>query len=258
MALDTERGLHANTFAPFKLQEAGGYSSFYPDRVNRLMSYMQFGEMSLHGTVFGRWVEFEDFFSPLFDLLNVRYVLTSPEHLISGTKYRLVYMKDMAVYENTHVMPRAFAVHRHVVKSGPAQVLRYMGSGDYDMRRELVLEEEPPLEFIEGLRPPSRPPEVSIKGYWPDRVEIDAELSANGWLVLTDTHYPGWKAAVDGKEAPVLRANCNFRAVALAPGRHSVVFRYAPLSVMAAQALTILGFCLVLTGISMSSRRAAK
>jgi len=35
---------------------------------------------------------------------------------------------------------------------------------------------------------------------------------------------------VDGKEAPIFKANHFFRAVVLAPGEHVVVFKYEPLS----------------------------
>jgi uncharacterized membrane protein YfhO len=47
---------------------------------------------------------------------------------------------------------------------------------------------------------------------------------------LADSYYPGWKAYVDGKEKPILRANHFFRAVALSKGAHVVEFKYDPLS----------------------------
>ena len=47
-------------------------------------------------------------------------------------------------------------------------------------------------------------------------------------LVLTDLHYPGWRADVDGSSALVHRANALFRGVVLEPGTHEVVYRYEP------------------------------
>jgi uncharacterized membrane protein YfhO len=48
------------------------------------------------------------------------------------------------------------------------------------------------------------------------------------YLVLSDSWYPGWRAFVDGVEAPLERANLLFRAVRLDSGEHVVEFRYEP------------------------------
>jgi hypothetical protein len=48
--------------------------------------------------------------------------------------------------------------------------------------------------------------------------------------VLTDNHYPGWKAEVDGREVPVDRVDYLFRGVRVGAGAHTVEFRYEPLS----------------------------
>ena len=49
-------------------------------------------------------------------------------------------------------------------------------------------------------------------------------------LALHALYYPGWIAEIDGKPAPVLRADVLFRGVEVPPGHHRVVFRYAPFS----------------------------
>ena len=55
-------------------------------------------------------------------------------------------------------------------------------------------------------------------------------LDRGGYVVLNDPYHPWWSAAVDGAEAPVLRANVLFRAVAVPPGRHTVRFEFRPLA----------------------------
>jgi uncharacterized membrane protein YfhO len=51
---------------------------------------------------------------------------------------------------------------------------------------------------------------------------------APGYLVLSEVYYPGWRAWVDGEEAPVLRANYAFRAVAVSAGNHTVRLVFEP------------------------------
>ena len=51
-----------------------------------------------------------------------------------------------------------------------------------------------------------------------------------GVLALHALYYPGWVAEIDGKPAPVLRADVLFRGVEVPPGHHRIVFRYAPFS----------------------------
>ena len=46
--------------------------------------------------------------------------------------------------------------------------------------------------------------------------------------MLNDVWHPWWRADVDGTEAPLLRANVLFRAVAVPAGRHIVTYRFTP------------------------------
>jgi len=61
-----------------------------------------------------------------------------------------------------------------------------------------------------------------------DLLTVDVRLERPGYLVILDGFDSGWRATVGGAEAPVLRANVLFRAVALAAGRHVVEWRYRP------------------------------
>lgn len=45
-------------------------------------------------------------------------------------------------------------------------------------------------------------------------------------LTFLDSYYPGWLAFVDGKPAPILRADEQFKAIVLEPGTHRVYFAF--------------------------------
>jgi uncharacterized membrane protein YfhO len=52
------------------------------------------------------------------------------------------------------------------------------------------------------------------------------ETKENSLLVLAQSFYGPWRARVDGKPTPVLRANHGFQAVTIPAGTHEVVFHY--------------------------------
>src|SRR5581483_10010507 len=74
-----------------------------------------------------------------------------------------------------------------------------------------------------------------------NRVAMEAELSAPGYLVLTEAYVPGWTASVDGVPSDVLRANTAFRAVRVPSGKHEIELNYRPMSVTLGCAFTFTG-----------------
>jgi uncharacterized membrane protein YfhO len=62
------------------------------------------------------------------------------------------------------------------------------------------------------------------------RVSHSARLQCAGFLVLTDTWRPGWRATVDGRATPIHEAYGALRGVVVPAGPHTVEFRYRPWS----------------------------
>ena len=60
-----------------------------------------------------------------------------------------------------------------------------------------------------------------IAQYEPERVVVETDADAPSLLVLSDVHYPGWKASVDGHDVDTLLET--FRALPFEPGRPSCV-----------------------------------
>ena len=75
-----------------------------------------------------------------------------------------------------------------------------------------------------------------------------------GVVVLTDAHFPGWSATVDGQPAPLHRANLNFRAVAVPAGEHTIEMRYAPAPLRRGWGLAALGLVVCVGAIVIERR----
>lgn len=139
--------------------------------------------------------------------------------------YKLVHSGDVKIYQNLAVFPRAFVVHQATVLAGDQQALDLLRDPGFDPALTVILDHGEELAAAAGQ---SR---AEIVSYDPERVQVQVTLDRSGYLVLTDTHYPGWKVTVDGEPAPVLRADLYFRSVPLPAGEHEVILHYRPSSV---------------------------
>ena len=62
----------------------------------------------------------------------------------------------------------------------------------------------------------------------PEHVGLRCRASAPSFAVVADSWFPGWSARVDGRPAPIVRANLAMRAVPLPAGEHDVTLVYRP------------------------------
>ncbi|MGE5303901.1 MAG: YfhO family protein [Alphaproteobacteria bacterium] len=187
--------------------------------------------------------------SPLLNLLNVKYYVVEPAININLPDFEIAFQNTRnKVYRSRKALPRSFVVHSAVVANGVNEVLGRMADPGFDPAKAVILE-KPPTGLHEKIDAQSPLPEVLEHAL--TRVVIAAQSDTPGFLVLADAYYPGWKAFMDGKESPIYRANFVMRAVFLPPGRHTVVFRYDPVSfklgaaISAGALLLMMGFVMV-------------
>lgn len=64
--------------------------------------------------------------------------------------------------------------------------------------------------------------------YDPNTITLDVSAPKDGWLMVTDRWARGWRATVDGRDAPVYGADFLFRAVHLTAGAHTIEMVYRP------------------------------
>jgi hypothetical protein len=191
---------------------------------------------------------------PIVDLFGVRYAVASSlpaalspgwRVIASGTRTPEFSLRGQSrtyryyVVENETPMPRAFVVGNVRTPSpdlASPELLRQM-----DLRQEVLLTTD---VLPKGRRAAYRP--AVIREYSPARVVIEAELDQPGYVVLTDTWYPGWRAKVNGEWSRVLPANLAFRAVALPAGKHQIEMVYQPPGLLFGGLIsltTLLGLC---------------
>jgi hypothetical protein len=138
----------------------------------------------------------------------------------------------MAVYECVPSATRASVVPNAVVVPEVTAQLAALFDEPFD-RSSAVMLERPAPDAVGSPGAPA-PPSARITTDGDQEVEVDATAgTGGGYLVLRDSFDAGWRAAVDGRAAPLLRANGLYRAVRIPEGSHTVSFRYRPTTLVA-------------------------
>jgi hypothetical protein len=203
----------------------------------------------------------------LLRLMGVQYVVTS--FPLPAEDVVTVALHDdlpVAVVRLRGPLARAYLASGWEVVADSRAALERALAEDFPAGEKVVLDRAPP-EFAGGATPArgarrvSRTDEsprsrsgggpaeggagVVHRALWePAAARFEVELARAGLLVVTDSYYPGWDARLDGRPAPLLRANGYQRAVAVPAGRHSVELRYRPASFTAGAAVSLVSVLL--------------
>ena len=239
----TNKVLNANGAMLYGIQDIRGYDSIIPKQYADLMGALA-PQNELQFNRIASFYQPDALSSPILDLLNVKYVLTTRD--VPNAGYTLVYDKEIKIYRNDHVLPRAFVVPNARVIPDPQALLDEMKH--FDPSAEVLLEEPAGVEAQPVAAVTCRYEPIQSINYSGNTVEIKTQQKCGGWLVLSDSYFPGWIAQIDGRDVPLYRADYNFRAVYLPEGEHTVYFKYSPLSFRVGLITSFLSGMLLLLG----------
>jgi hypothetical protein len=88
---------------------------------------------------------------------------------------------------------------------------------------------------------------VKLSKYGLDEMSFTSSNSKDGIAVFSDIYYSkGWKAYVDEKETPIMRANYVLRAIKVPAGNHKIEFRFKPSSFYTGQKVAFVSSILLI------------
>ena len=170
-------------------------------------------------------------------------------------RFRVAYSGDVKIYENVDALPRAFMVYSAITLPTDDEIVQSMPDGRFDPARTVMLPGGYGFWHPDQPARPADPP-PHIVTYEPEHISLEVQAASEGYLVLTDTYYPGWIATVDGQQTPIERADVLFRAVKVPAGAHRVEFRYEPQSFAIGAVISIGGWVALLIVAVLSGVRA--
>jgi len=151
-------------------------------------------------------------------------------------------------------LPRAWAVPQaQTVPAG--EILDALEAAAFDPQAVVLLAGEGDATLGSGW-PEGGKSRVEVVEQPPNRLHVEADLPGPGYLVVSACYFPGWHARVDGKPAPLLRANHALMAVPVPLGKHRVELWYWPPGLTAG--LTLSGCTLVILALWTLCRRLSK
>jgi len=176
--------------------------------------------------------------------------LTNPG-LVPVSVFPGLFVDPIRIYRVEAPLPRTYAVSGVRVADGH-RAIETLLSWHFDLAREVMLTSGAESRPVAGFEGESRIVRIGA-----DRMELEARLSHDGFVVLVEAYDPGWHATVDGRPARVLRANLAFRAIPVTAGEHRIELVYRPTSVYLGGSVSLLAL-VFLVAVWVATRRVSR
>jgi hypothetical protein len=222
----------SNTF--YGLEDVRGYEALTFNRYHE--TYWMWSQR------YGSWYNrVDDLTNPFLSFMNVRYAVQQSAAPVPPGWRVVKSSADATLLENVHVVDRLFIPDRVIVGNTIPDAIVADMSDERDLRAVAWIR-SPSLPYER----PNGPGTVHLRSHSPGGEYLfDAVMQSDGWVVLSDTAWKGWRAYVDGRRVKMTRANSAFLSVYLTAGRHAVRVVYLPVSFVRGRAITFATLLLI-------------
>ena len=191
-------------------KSVGGYSPAKLRRYQDIIDYYFAGNINMN----------------VLNMLNTRYVITQ-----QGVQY------------NLEAFGNAWFVQNIEWVNNPNEEIAAIGN--IDLLQKAVIDTCWRTKVSEGLAM-TQPASIRLTNYAnPGNLFYESESTEDGLAVFSEVYYKTWKAFIDGKEVPVLRANYILRAIEVPAGKHIIEFRCEDDLLLDTQIVSTIASCLV-------------
>ena len=208
----------------YGLEDPRGYEAMTFDPL-----FKTYALWSVHQPFFFNRID--DITRPFVSMMNVRFAIAGV-WLPVPPGWRLVaQQRHVILLENLNAFERAFiprSVQLGLTDKDAVEVMKNVA----DFRERAWITSDTSMERLNG------PGTVKIRRTGMARFDLDADMQGDGWIVLTESAWKGWRAYVDGRRVKTQRANVAFLSVYVPKGKHAVRFVYWPQSFVVGRAIS--------------------
>jgi hypothetical protein len=166
--------------------------------------------------------------------LNVTYI-TKPGTIVEWIKY-------------TNSMPLIYA-GQNIKLMDYSNSLNYILSPSFNPPDEVIISKEEQNRYPDISLIKKQKTTINNATYSNHRIIFDYESEAPAIITISQTYYKNWRAFIDGKEYPILRANYAFQAIPVPAGKHKAVIEYYDKSFIYGLLCSYIGFIVVLAAV---------
>ena len=231
------------TSALYELEDVRGYEAMTFQRY-----FDTYGAWAIHQPVWFNRVD--DLARPFLSLLNVRFAIASDKLVPPEGWNEIARQRGAKLLENTRVLPRAFVPDFVVLGGSETDALKELAAVA-DFRERAWIEAPTPkherdnrVGAVTGIR-------RSGNG-----LRFDAAMRADGWIVVSEPAWEGWRVYIDGRRVRHYPADATLLGLFVPQGRHDVRLVYLPRSFVMGRMVTFVTIGgLLVTILVISSRR---
>ena len=213
--------LTSNTFNESKTsyyhKSIGGYSPAKLRRYQDIIDYYFSGRLNMN----------------VLNMLNTRYVITQ-----QGVQY------------NPTAFGNAWFVRDIQWVNNPNEEIEAIGEADL---RNVAFMDTVWRTKVQHSVTMTQPAKIELVRYAnPGNLFYESESAESGLAVFSEVYYKTWRAFIDGKEVPVLRADYILRAIEIPAGKHQIEFRCEDQLLRKTQTVSVVAsICIVLLIIAL-------
>jgi hypothetical protein len=173
--------------------------------------------------------QIDDLTRPMLSMLNIRFAIVPENDPIPDGWRDVITDHGSRLIENMHVLPRAFV---------PRSVRIGVSNDVEDMTAATDFANVAWIEVPGVAHDAANGPGIVTIRRHKLGFRIDALMERDGFVVISESAWKGWRAYVDGRPAKIVRANHAFLGVFVPAGKHGIKVTYLPQSFVIGRAIT--------------------